>query len=94
MFISCGYYSTAIGYNAIAYGHNCVQLGQGTNTQANTLQFKNYQLVDENGKNSELIQMLKMVAPGTNLREGLDNILKARTGALIVIGDSAEVVSS
>src|SRR6476659_2378611 len=28
-----------------------------------------------------------MVAPGTALREGLDNILHARTGGLIVIGD-------
>ena len=47
---------------------------------------------NELGKNTELIQMLKMIAPGTNLREGLDNILKARTGALIVIGDSPEVM--
>lgn len=46
----------------------------------------------EPGKNSELIQILKMVAPGTDLREGLDNILKARTGGLIVISDSPEVV--
>jgi diadenylate cyclase len=28
-----------------------------------------------------------MVAPGTALREGLDNIVHARTGAMIVIGD-------
>ena len=28
-----------------------------------------------------------MVAPGTSLREGIDNIVDARTGALIVIGD-------
>ena len=47
---------------------------------------------NEPGKNMELIQMLKMIAPGTNLREGLDNILKARTGALIVISDSSEVM--
>ncbi len=44
------------------------------------------------GRNLELIQMLKMIAPGTELREGLDNILKARTGALIVISDSKEVM--
>ena len=47
---------------------------------------------NEPGKNNELIQILKMVAPGTDLREGLDNILKARTGGLIVISDSAEVM--
>ncbi|GAE89811.1 DNA integrity scanning diadenylate cyclase DisA [Acetivibrio straminisolvens] len=34
-----------------------------------------------------------MMAPGTSLREGLDNILLARTGALIVIGDSEKVLS-
>lgn len=47
---------------------------------------------NEPGKNNELIQILKMVAPGTDLREGLDNILKARTGGLIVISDSPEVM--
>lgn len=47
---------------------------------------------NEPRKNNELIQILKMVAPGTDLREGLDNILKARTGGLIVISDSSEVM--
>ena len=47
---------------------------------------------NETGKNQELYQILKMVAPGTDLREGLENILKARTGALIVISDSEEVM--
>ncbi len=32
-----------------------------------------------------------MVAPGTSLREGIDNILDARTGALIVMGDPEEL---
>ncbi len=32
-----------------------------------------------------------MVAPGTALREGLDNILHARTGGMIVIGDPDEL---
>ncbi len=45
------------------------------------------------GRNEELLQILKTVAPGTTLREGLDNILKARTGALIVISDSDEVMA-
>ncbi len=40
----------------------------------------------------EVIDILKMIAPGTLIREGLDNILKARTGALIVIGDNKEVL--
>ena len=44
------------------------------------------------GKEQELCQILKLVAPGTELREGLENILKARTGALIVIGDSEEII--
>ena len=39
-----------------------------------------------------LIDILKIIAPGTPLREGLDNILKAKTGALIIIGDSKEVL--
>ncbi len=44
-------------------------------------------------KNDEtLINILKIIAPGTKFREGLDNILKAKTGALIVIGDSKEIM--
>lgn len=39
-----------------------------------------------------LIELLKTVAPGTKIREGLENILKAKTGALIIIGDSKEVM--
>ena len=39
----------------------------------------------------ELIRALEKVAPGTELREGLEHILSARTGALIVIGDYEEV---
>lgn len=37
-------------------------------------------------------EILKLVAPGTKIREGLENILKAKTGALIVVGDSKEIL--
>ncbi|MFZ5596958.1 MAG: DNA integrity scanning diadenylate cyclase DisA [Bacillota bacterium] len=40
---------------------------------------------------SKLLKVLKIVAPGTPLREGLENILRAKTGALIVITDSPEI---
>ena len=40
----------------------------------------------------EFLEVLRMVAPGTPLREGLESILKARTGALIVVGDSQEIL--
>ena len=43
--------------------------------------------------NEKLISALRLLAPGTVLREGLDNILRARTGGLIVIGDSPQVMS-
>jgi diadenylate cyclase len=38
-----------------------------------------------------LVKGLEMIAPGTALREGLDAILDARTGGLIVIGDLDEL---
>jgi len=38
-----------------------------------------------------LVKALEMVAPGTALREGLDNILHARTGGMIVIADPEEL---
>ncbi len=41
---------------------------------------------------NEMIDILKLIAPGTPIREGLENILKAKTGALIVIGDTKEVL--
>jgi len=37
-------------------------------------------------------RVLRFVAPGTPLREGLESILRARTGALIVLGDSLEIM--
>ena len=39
-----------------------------------------------------MVDILKLIAPGTPIREGLENILKAKTGALIVIGDSKEIL--
>lgn len=50
-----GYYATAVnqgfagGYQAICEGTGAVQLGTGSNTNANTLQFRSYPLVDANG---------------------------------------------
>lgn len=43
------------------------------------------------GKKSELINLLKKTAPGTPLREGLDNVLRAKTGGLIVLTDDAAI---
>src|SRR5436305_606425 len=36
---------------------------------------------------------LRLVAPGTPLREGIDRILQANMGALIIIGDGPEVLA-
>lgn len=47
----------------------------------------------ERTKDDQMLELLKIMAPGTPLREGLENILRARTGALIVIGDSEDVLS-
>src|ERR671930_47545 len=38
-----------------------------------------------------LLRALDIVAPGTALREGIDNIVHSRSGGLIVIGDPEEV---
>ncbi|MBW9157471.1 DNA integrity scanning diadenylate cyclase DisA [Clostridium sp. FP2] len=43
-------------------------------------------------KSKELMNILKLMAPGTSLREGLENILRAKTGGLIVLGDSKEIL--
>lgn len=41
---------------------------------------------------NEIYNSLKIVSPGTPLREGLESIVNARTGALIVVGDGEEVL--
>ncbi|MBU3160157.1 DNA integrity scanning diadenylate cyclase DisA [Clostridium frigoris] len=43
-------------------------------------------------KSKELMSILKILAPGTSLREGLENILRAKTGGLIVLGNGKEVL--
>ena len=43
-------------------------------------------------KDESITDILKLISPGTEIRQGLDNILKAKTGALIVIGDSKQVL--
>ena len=43
-------------------------------------------------KEEEIIEILKLIAPGTDIRQGLENILKSKTGALILVGDSKEVL--
>ena len=39
----------------------------------------------------KLVKALEMVAPGTALREGIDHILDARSGALLLIGELDEL---
>ena len=43
-------------------------------------------------KEDPIAEILKKIAPGTPIREGLDNILKAKTGALLLITDKQEVI--
>src|SRR4029077_3640213 len=45
----------------------------------------------EAGQEPRLFRALEMVAPGTAVREGLDNIVQGGTGALICIGESEEL---
>src|SRR4051794_14728818 len=45
------------------------------------------------GRSEVLYAALRLVAPGTPLREGIDRILQAKMGALIVLGDEPEVLN-
>ena len=44
-------------------------------------------------EDNTMVDIVKLIAPGTPIREGLENILKAKTGALIVIGDTQQVLN-
>ena len=44
-------------------------------------------------KDLEIKKILELMCPGTALREGLENILRAKTGGLVVLGDSEDIMS-
>ena len=44
------------------------------------------------GKEDNITEILKLIAPGTPIRDGLENILRARTGALLLITDNTDVL--
>ena len=44
------------------------------------------------GKENSITEILKLIAPGTPIRDGLENILRAKTGALLLITDNSEVI--
>lgn len=47
---------------------------------------------DDAKRESDINKTLRLVAPGTVLREGLENILRAKTGGLIVVGGTDAVL--
>ena len=49
--------------------------------------------VPQASRSEAMLSALRLVAPGRPLREGLDRILQAKMGALIVVGDGPEVLS-
>ncbi|CAM4484612.1 DNA integrity scanning diadenylate cyclase DisA [Paenibacillus tarimensis] len=46
----------------------------------------------ESNQQEIMNQLLQLIAPGTPFREGLENVLRAKTGALLVVGYSPEVM--
>ena len=42
-------------------------------------------------RDPRLLEAIERVAPGTELRQGIDDIIRARSGALIVIGEPGEL---
>jgi diadenylate cyclase len=43
-------------------------------------------------RGTSMTAALALVAPGTGLRDGLDRVVKAKRGALVVVGDGADVL--
>ena len=43
-------------------------------------------------REDEITELLKKIAPGTPIRNGLENILRAKTGALLLITDNSQVL--
>ena len=43
-------------------------------------------------KDDNITDLLRVIAPGTPIRDGLENILRAKTGALLLITDNNDVI--
>lgn len=48
--------------------------------------------MDDFLSNKHMLRALKMISPGTPLRQGLENVLKAKTGGLIVLATDEEIM--
>jgi diadenylate cyclase len=48
-------------------------------------------MFETNKREPQFSDVLRLVAPGTPLREGLENVLRAKTGGLIVVGYGPEM---
>jgi diadenylate cyclase len=46
---------------------------------------------DPRRKNPELLEAISKIAPGTGLREAVDDVIRSHEGALIVVGDPSEL---
>jgi diadenylate cyclase len=46
---------------------------------------------DPRRKNPELLEAIAKIAPGTGLREAVDDVIRSHEGALIVVGDPSEL---
>ena len=43
-------------------------------------------------KDENITEVLKKIAPGTPIRDGLENILRAKTGALLLVTDNPDII--
>ena len=55
--------------------------------QAGTLGFTRSPSEDDPRRDPRLLSSIARVAPGTELRQGIDDIIRSHEGALIVMGD-------
>ena len=78
--------AVAIGPNAKAQADDAVQIGFGVNTTENTLQFRNYQLLDANGKIPTDRLDLATVATSGNYND-LSNLPEPAVTQAVIEGD-------
>src|SRR5207248_9346788 len=55
------------------------------------LGFKRTPSEDDPRRDTKLLEAIGRVAPGTELRQGIDDIIRSREGALIVVGGPSEL---
>lgn len=66
--------------------------GPGQQLESTSLQQRKRLSMDDPQRDKDYLEVIRLVAPGTELREAIARLMASRLGALIVVGDNDDVL--